>query len=359
MKYFLILALFSSSCFAQISLDENDFFDANDTARVSIDNNFSIDFSSTGTNFNWDFSQLQAQEQRVEEAFSIANGGLIISLQFGPFAPSPYRADYFQPFEGLPFDQFGGVLPVNIEDVNRIIKKTSSALTFPGYSITVEGQQIGFRSDTIESIYQLPLSFNETCTSRGYTEMDLNPVFDGIYLLYRQRNSEVDGHGSITLPNTSYNDVLRVHHTIDQQDSLFIGTIGNWFGFNRTIHEYEWLAKNEMRPVLRITTNEVLGFETITEITYRDIDLQLDASLNQEANFNASLYPNPVSGILTIESELPIQHLYLFNSAGKQVLEKSAKSSNEKLDLSLYSTGLYTLLIRTSKGIRTSKLIVE
>jgi hypothetical protein len=359
LKYILIFTLFSSSCFAQISIDENDLFDANDTARISVDNNFSVDFSSTGPNSNWDYSQLAVQEQRVEEAFSIASGGLIISFQFGSFAPFSYRSDYFQPFEGLPLDQFGGALPVNIEDINRIVKKTNSALTFPGYSLTVEGQQIGFRSDTIERIYQLPLNYNDTYSSRGYTEMDLNPAFDGTYSLYRQRNSEVDGYGSITLPNNTYNDVLRIHHTINQQDSLYLGALGNWFGFSRTIHEYEWWAKNEMRPVLRITTNEVLGFETVTEITYRDIDLELDASLNQEDIVNASLYPNPASGMLTIESEQPMQQINIFNSTGKQVFQKSVNSSTQQLDLSSFSTGLYSVVIITSKGIRRSKLIVE
>ncbi len=356
----LFILLFASFGHTQLSIVETDFFSAEDTARVSSTLDQAIDYTSTGANSVWDFSTLIANSQRLEKAYSISSAGLIVSFQFGPTAPPQYISSYYRPFDGIPFEDFTSFLPVNIEDINRIIKKDTDSLRYTGYSFKVDGQQVGFRSDTIETGYKFPMEFGDVYSSRGYTNMDFNPIFNAIFRQYRQRSSEVDGNGTLVLPNGTYNS-LRVHHVINEQDSLYIDIQGfaTWIPIERTTHEYEWWAKDEMRPVMLIQTEEINGSENVTSITYRDDYLGLDASLNNESAFKATIYPNPSKGIVNIKSELPIETIVIYDLQGQKIIGQDSQSNFEQIDTSELSPGVYNIVLTTSKGSRVSKLIVE
>ena len=356
----LFILLFISYGHAQLSIIETDFFTAEDTARVSSTIDQSIDFTSTGVNSVWNFSTLTANSQRLEKAYSISSAGLIVSFQFGPTAPPQYISSYYRPFDGIPFEDFTSFLPVNIEDINRIIKKDADSLRYTGYSFKVDGQQVGFRSDTIETGYKFPMEYGDVYSSRGYTNMDFNPIFNAIFRQYRQRSSEVDGNGTLELPNGTYN-TLRVHHVINEQDSLYIDIQGfaTWIPINRITHEYEWWAKDEMRPVMLIQTEEINGTENVTSITYRDDYLGLDAGLNNESAFNASIYPNPSNGVVNIKSELTLERISIYDLQGQKVMSQESQSTLEQIETSDLAPGVYNIVLTTSKGSRVSKLIVE
>ena len=355
---FILCSVFTGH--SQISLIDTDYFSAEDTARVSSTMDQAIDLVTTGPNSVWDFSALTANSQRLEKAYSISSAGAIVGFQFGPTAPPQYVSSYYRPFDGIPFEDFGNFLPVNIEDINRIIKKDEDSLRYTGYSFKVDGQQVGFRSDTIETGYIFPVEFGDTYSSRGYTNMDFNPIFNAIFRQYRQRTSEVDGHGTLMLPNDTYN-VLRMHHIINEQDSLYIDIQGfaTWVPIERTTHAYEWWAKDEMRPVMLVQTEELNGSENVTSITYKDDYLGLDAGLNDESAFNVSIYPNPSNDIVNIQSELPVDLIQIFDLQGQKIIDQTGESSLEQVNISTLAPGVYNIILTTSKGTRVSKLIVE
>jgi hypothetical protein len=361
MRLTLLLFIFSFSLsYAQVSIVDTDFFSANDTARVSSTMDQGIDFTTTGTNSVWDFSSLTANSQRLEKAFSITSAGIIINFQFGPNAPSQYASSYYRPFDGIPFEDFSSFLPVNIQDINRIIKKDGDSLRYTGYSFKVDGQQVGFRSDTIETGYKFPLNFGDSYSSRGYTKMDFNPFFDAIFIQYRQRTSEVDGHGTVITANETFN-ALRVHHTINEQDSLYVDIQGfaTWVPIERTTHQYEWWAKNQMRPVMLIQTEEVNGSENVTGITYVDEYLGLDAGLNEQNAFNTSIFPNPSTENINIKTDVLIDNIEIYTLQGQLVFEQEAKSKEQKINTSNFVPGMYKVIVHTAKGTQVSKLIVE
>lgn len=356
----LFLALSLSMSYAQISITDTDFFSVDDTARVSETSDGNIDFTTTGSNSVWDFSTLTANSQRLEKAYSISSAGVIVNLQFGSTAPPEYVSSYYRPFDGIPFEDFSSFLPVNIQDINRIIKKDSDSLKYTGYSFKVDGQQVGFRSDTIETGYVFPLEFGDTYNSRGYTKMDFNPFFNAIFIQYRQRSSEVDGHGTLITPYSTFN-TIRVHHTINEQDSLFVEIqgFGTWVPIERTTHQYEWWAKDEMRPVMMIQTEEVNGSENVTGITYKDEYLGLDASLNEFNAYTTSIYPNPSSDFVNVATDVPVNSIQVYNVQGKLMIEHEAHSMHEKVSTSALEDGIYTLLINTKKGTQVAKLVIE
>jgi len=80
---------------------------------------------------------------------------------------------------------------------------------------------------------------------------------------------------------------------------------------------------------------------------------------NEEFNINTiSLYPNPTTDVLNIESpQFNIQKIEIFNLNGKRFL--SQNFNQQPINLSSLSKGLYLIKIYGEEGISTKKLIKE
>lgn len=300
----LILAItLSVAASGQIALNNSDFSDANDTVRIS--NALpdpGIDYMTTGPNQNWDFSFLTAQSQTLLQYNDPGSSSFLVQVQFGSFASSQYQATNYIENNDIPIDQIGGFLPINITAVYGYSKNSADSITSLGYSMDIDGFEVPIQSDTIETRYKFPLNYNDSYSSKGYTYLDMNPIYNGIWIQHRQRYSVVDGWGSITTPFGTF-DVLRVKHTINENDSIYADLFGSPMWIGLPIPEsniYEWIANGEKEPILRITTSTVFGNESITDVTYRDNYLGLGASLS-ELDLDVKTYPNPVSDELHIE----------------------------------------------------------
>src|SRR5690606_32965204 len=114
-------------------------------------------------------------------------------------------------------------------------------------SASINGTGLPIKSDTIETRYKFLLNFGDVHYSRGYTKLDMNPIYDAVWLQYRQRNTEVDGWGSVTTPYGTF-DVLRVKHTITERDSLRFEIFGNQTWIPIPVPQsniYEWITNGE------------------------------------------------------------------------------------------------------------------
>ena len=71
---------------------------------------------------------------------------------------------------------------------------------------------------------------------------------------------------------------------------------------------------------------------------------------------NIHLYPNPSSHLIQIETleSLEIIEINLYNTLG---VNQKIKLSDETIDLSYLNNGIYILIIKTSEGIQTKKII--
>lgn len=342
-----------------ISLTLDDFISSGDTVRVSNTMDDSIDFETTGPNSVWDFSNLTATSQKLIQPQYISSGGFLVDIQFGAGA-GKWQGDFYRSLE-LPLDQVGQLLPVNIQDSYRFIQSREDSVSYVGIGLKIEDNIIGFRSDTIEKAYDFPVEYEDTYTSVGHTVADFNPFFDGIFIQNRQRESEVDGHGTLTTPFGIFN-VLRIHHQIDELDSLFINIEGfeQWIPLElpRT-HIYEWWAKDQMAPVMQVTTQEINGDESVSSIEYRDIYLGMDASLSEfEIDFN--IFPNPANEVINISSKTPMNKVLIFDNKGGLVYEhKLSKQLESTITTTNYKSGVYLVQIHASGQVLRKKIIVQ
>jgi hypothetical protein len=329
----------------QITLTDNDFASPGDTVRFSQTDQTTTDYSATGAGHTWDFSSLSANSQILREFTSI--GFSPVQLTFGIAAPQEYQASYFIPENALPLDQLNGFLPVTLSDPRSYQKSTADSITKVGYSIKVEGFDVAFKSDTIETKYKFPMEYQQVFTTKGYTLIDLSPAADFKVKQHRYVTSTIDGYGQLTLPIGTF-DVLRVKREISEIDSIYQSFFGvpSWFGappFQTT--EYEWIAQNQKDVLLKIVVNNANGVDQIQAIEYQDIYLGLDAGLI-ENNIEVTVFPNPATDQVLVNSILPIKGYSLFDAHGIKLEQKTLGNSKSfSIDLRAYSAGYYFLNI--------------
>lgn len=345
--------------FGQITITKDDFGNAGDTVRMSVSADLQVDFLTTGANQNWDYSQLVPESQYLKEYSDISDAGTFANFLFGQFASPMYQASYFNESNAVPLDQISQFLPLPIESFNLVSRLTEDSLTSIGSIISVSGNLIPVKSDTIETRYDFPLNFGNTHFSRGYTYLNMNPIQNSIWIQHRTRNTEVDGWGTITTPFGTFS-ALRVRHDITEYDSLFleVSGIGFWVPVPVPLsHEYEWWTNGQKEPILKITTNQVQGNENVASVEYRDIYRGLDAGL-LEHTVEVNLFPNPTAGKVLVKASSPLNSITILDLNGKVMFKQfNLKQNMVEIDLQDFPVGSYLVEGRTVKGAFQAKLI--
>ena len=350
MKYLLLFSLgISIPGFSQITINSTHTPVSGDTLRLSnavIDQ--SLDYQTTGADINWDFSTLEYNGQKRNDYKPVSAAGQIAQFIFGSFAPTVYKASYFVANNTLPLASLPPQLPISITDISQFYRNDPDSLTLIGFKLTVNGQMVPAKSDTIETKYLFPVEYGNTHASRGYTRLDLNPAYAGIWIQHRDRQTEVDGYGSITTPYGTF-DALRIHHRIEETDSFYVSISGfsTWIRIPVPVtHEYEWRATEEKEAILKITTSIVQGAEQITSVEYRN-NLVISAGLD-ENSLEISMYPNPVSKTLMISTPEPFGSYGIFSADGKQVLAgQLSPSAQQAIDVTTLVNGTYFIRLQS------------
>ena len=360
MKFLIPFALLPSILCAQITLEVSDFADGGDTVRVSNTNDFSLDYASTGANYTWDFSGLIAESQTVKDYQNMDNASAIPSFTFGAFADEAYQATNFAETADIPLDQAGEFLPISIDAINQFSRNTSNGITSVGLSIGISGTEIPVTSDTIETRYAFPMNYEDSYSSNGYSYLDLNPIYNAIWIQYRTRNTEVDGYGSISTPYGTF-DVLRIRHEIIESDSVFIDLFegAEWYELPVPVrYEYEWITKSEKEPILKVLTRiDASGEETVTGVLYKDNFLDLNAGI-EEAQNSLQMGPNPVINSLVVQGISGSFDYQVIDMSG-QVIQKGTQQNDNVIDFNKINPGTYLMLVDTIFGHTVQKIIKQ
>ncbi len=352
----LILLCSTSFGFSQITINSTNMPEVNDTLRMSravLD--AGIDFQTTGADYTWDFSNLQNNNQKLNTYSPVSSSGQLTQFVFGALAGVNHKATYYLPNEDLPLNNLPAGLPITFSDVNQFLKVMTDSLTMPGLSMKVNGQAIPAKADIIETKYKFPLNFGDSHTSRGYINLDLNPIYDAKWRQHRKRDTEVDGWGEITTPFGTFS-VLRIHHRIVESDSFQVSFAGfnNWIGIPVPVmHEYEWRSSAEKEPILLIKTTENAGIETVTSIEYRN-----EFILGVEENtLNFSVYPNPTANYLVVESKSENGHFQILTPDGRIVQRGTLLGNYQIIDVGSLAPGSYWMKINSGTHFTTKSFV--
>ena len=295
---FLLIFIVSLHSRAQTSIASADLPHANDTFRVSIGQiTAGINATATGPAFNWDFTQLQPTTQRVDSFIDESATSSIFSIIFIDNAFNTNRANQATKASG-----FNLGTTISLTGVFNFYYNSNASYKQVGFGANVNGIPLPVTYSPHDIIYKLPLQYPSLDSSASGYAVDLASTIGVYYKANRTRKNEVDGWGSLTTSFGTF-DVLRVHSTIVQKDSLYLDTLG--FGFNLpavTTHEYKWLGNLQGIPLLQINTS---AGGVITQIIYKDSIRSLVGVDEIEAiNQSLKVFPNPASSSATISYEL-------------------------------------------------------
>lgn len=353
----LVLLLVGAQSFGQIELKKEHFATLGASERMSsAAANSQVDLQ-TGAGYFWDFSQLTAQSQKIEEYKPISQLGATANFQFGNYAPDKYKATYYILNPDLPLQNLPSFLPIQFSDYNNVMRLTNDSLSLVGVTVSVNGQTLPIRYSEIEAQYRFPVKYQDHYTTKGKFDQDLNPIYDAKWRQKRQHEINVDGWGKAFTPIGSF-DVLRIKNTIIEQDSIYatVNGFGMWIPINVPKQNvYEWRTTSEGSPIVRIKTTVSGTNETIRSIEFRDnTEFVGTQELKNEAKF--IVYPNPVFNVLKIHSEISFDKYEIISIDGKIV---QSGIFNADIDCSSLQNGSYLIRLTNKEFVQTKSFVKE
>jgi hypothetical protein len=87
-----------------------------------------------------------------------------------------------------------------------------------------------------------------------------------------------------------------------------------------------------------------------------DVDI---TSLKEQLILNATIYPNPASNLVRIESDRTIKEIEIIENTGRKVFSEEFNANSATLDIEKLKPGIYFLLIKGADGTNGRKLIKE
>ena len=363
--FFFLLIAAGNFLSAQITVDDADFADANDTARMSeaVWNPF-LDFGATDTNYTWDFSDLQWQSQFVDTFRSTLFMGSLYSLTFSNIPFNPYRSN---------IAVRGDNILTNIPLVSALFTngynfyyKTQSLYRQKGIGVSISGVATPAPMAHADTLFHFPMNYGDEDSSNSDYTLRIQQLATVQHTQFRK--NKVDGWGTLITPFGTF-PVLRHVTEILGSDSLYLDTLNFGFKLDNDIkREYKWIGKNQKEPLLTIFTQAgILGqfqnFEFVTKIIYRDSVRFAPVGIFEagENEIQFSVFPNPSNGIfyIAVPENLTRATLTLTDMNGKLLLTREMHSSYDALDLSEFSKGIYLLTLQSTAGRAQKKLVVQ
>ncbi len=81
--------------------------------------------------------------------------------------------------------------------------------------------------------------------------------------------------------------------------------------------------------------------------------------LEDFAQLEFNYYPNPATDHITVNSNLVINSIQLYDMQGRVLISKKLDATTTTIDVSNYSKGVYFLKVNSANGEKTKKIIKE
>jgi hypothetical protein len=213
-------------------------------------------------------------------------------------------------------------------------------------------------------IYRFPLSYTSPADSSN-SFFSITVPNTGHLSQRRKRVNRPDAWGTLTTPFGTFQTVRVVSRLLDH-DSVAFGAIPGTAIDPPLTREYKWLAKTHHVPLLTITTQQVLGVETITGIEYRDSYRRIIRTGTRDAATDVVLtaHPNPSAVgeelMLTVPAGSGLLTVSATDLTGRQLFSRqlNGNSGIMILDAKLLGAfrGMALLTVTTARGTVTRRI---
>lgn len=364
MKIFLPFSVLFFMCAipatSQITITQADMPQAGDTLRLSMSSDSAglPTPALTGAGITWNYSALVPISQQLDTFLSVSSTPFTYQLYFNDVALYPkYKSTVAQAGANLP--------PLGAITITKMInyyKDEAANYESVGFGAEIDGLPTSVKDDTIDVVYNFPMNYGnaDSCHSGSHTSIPLL----GYYRQTQYRVNHVEGWGQLITPYGTFS-TLKVKTIVYSSDSFYLDTLHIGFKTPQTRQiQYKWLANGQHLPLLQI--NETPG-SPVRQYIYRDSIRSglLGIGETNSVLSNISVYPNPSSGIYTIQAkgeELVGNSIMLeiYNTLGEKVYSnyQITKLSNYQIDLSSQPAGVYFLKIEANGEQAIKKLMV-
>jgi len=352
--FFILLMMSCNLAVGQISITSSDMPSPGDTIRKSNAlGTGSVDYTLTGENYSWDFSDLFPLYQTVDEYESVSSVPFLYQLVFIP----SFVANLAQKYPEV--DTLG--LPIS--DPYRFFKNTSSAFTDVGFAVTVSDIPLPLRFDSPDVIYDFPVNYGNSDSSFSGINFGIPDM--GFIGIDRKRVNEVDGWGTLTTSYGSF-EVLRLKSKVYETDSIYIDSVSFGYALDRVYTEYKWLANGHETPLLQVTEEGALVTVVWTDSVFNPSTAIAEQYLSNET---MSVLPNPLSsdGIISVNlTEKSKADILIYNLNGvmvKQIFSGDMVKGENKFAINRNALnlcdGVYMVQLKTASKVLTQKLIIQ
>ena len=319
-KYYVIIVI----CLTSLGLTAQPVITYNGNApqigdiyHFSADNG-SYDPGSAGANQNWDFSNIPPSFSSTETAVTPES--------------TPFANDF--PEANIAFHYTGDNEAYSYADVS-----TSAMLNDGvGFNPGDDNEYFIHYTDAV-MLMQYPFSYADTYTDSYYSAYSFEEM-----LTHEWGNITVtaDAWGSVTTPEDTYNNTLRVKSERIFTDSVWMSGI---FLYANTFTQtsYGWYTSTSHTPAISISVTS-----DGTTASYRTDALGVEEEALTDLSIN--IYPNPAINEVHIrlpEGSKPDRTIYMLDLQGKQVAQIKKEGSDEfSADISALAPGEYVILIK-------------
>ena len=363
-KSLLILALLSAAQLsAQITITNADMPSAG--SHYLLDNATAptgLNLGDTGPNHTWDFSSLGVTASEVDSFVSVTSTPFAYQFFFNNvFLYPDNKADFAAASEDL---NLPSQLPITISEVINYYKKPNSGYYAVGFGANISGIPTSVQYDPIDRIFEFPMSFGDN-NSSPFSYLISLPTL-GAYGQNKVRTNEVDGWGTLLLPNSASYQVLRVKSTLSGTDTLYIDALGFGFNIPSTSYEYKWVAAGIGVPVLQINANDLLGTATPSSVKYLHSEDQTGVIPYESKPLFNLAYQNPSNTALSLifnTESIEKTRYSIVDLNGKTILEGVMNPQRGKnqlnLDLNGISAGVYQISLQQGSYLESARLVVQ
>ena len=361
MKKKLLLLSFltiTTIAWAQITITGSDLPSVSGVyIRDNASNTNIIDLNVTGANTTWDYSALTSSGLDTIDYVPVSSTNFAYQLYFN----NPFSSDYDSDLaiDGVDFPSIP-LVPITITNVVNYFKIANNDGYYQtGFGASISGIPASIKYDPRDKVLPLPCTFGLTQANQFEWFFQVPSI--GGYGQRKTRTVEVDGWGTLSLPDGGTYNALRVKSTIEGIDTVFINQFNFGIAIPSTQTEYRWYAQGEGEPILSV--NEGI---TGTNANYKHHD-PAGIIANSMLKNALDLYPNPTAELAHIKYYTPVQGaltILLLDVTGKVVLMQSeqslaANNNSYQLNVNQLPAGFYTLQISQQGSIAAAKLVIK
>ena len=325
------------------TINSTNVVDLGDTVYNAIDVSPSISLGSTGTGNNWNFSTLLINSRDT-----------VIFLH-------PYSIP-------CAVSAFPNATHSFMQDTNRaFLSRSSSALELIGLS----NGTICVASQDPETIIEFPSVYSSTFMDTARTTTVVTgasvgqPLADSVKLIsVTYIESDFNASGSLTTPFGVFTCIRQELERKTETDIYAKGPLtGGMYTLLRSekdtsiSHQYWSDAANAKFPLVSYEIDNSGNLTGSVTWTYK-LGINTRVSLDEIERKNISVFPNPTSNQLTIDTDDNLLEITIIDLAGKTVYSSTDVSRNI-LDVSFLQNGVYVLSIKTKNYTSTTKFIKE